>query len=143
MKKVFLCLCLILMVFSLVACSTIGQTSNAKITIGKSTKFNEDEINDAISCVKNKFVDFNGCKITKLWYDESESNSDVEDYFKYGRGTSGNVKPENVITLKCNFDVGFSGGNGILEPNSTYTNWMWVLVRDDKKGNWRVDDCGY
>lgn len=143
MKKVIFFLSLILVVFSLGACKQAGKINNAVVSIGKHDKFNNDEIKDAMNGVKKKFKDFEGCNLTKLWYDEEKANYFVEGYLKNGRGKENSVKAENVIVLLSNFDVDSSGGDGSLNPNYTYSNWNWVLIRDDKAGNWKIDDWGY
>lgn len=144
MRKIILFTCLLLLIFTLVACIQGGDTKNVSTNIGESNKFSEVEISDAISSVKEKFKkDFQGCTLTDLWYDEEFSNRFVEGYLKGGRGSLNNVKRENVIVLSSNFDVDSSGGDGSLEPNSTYTSWSWVLIRDSKTDKWRVDDWGY
>lgn len=143
MKRVVSSLCLILVMFSLAACKQVGKTNNAMVSIGKSNKFSEKEINNAINCVKKKFKYFKGCNLTKLWYDEEKSNNFIEGYMKGGRGSINGVKAENVIVLLSNFDVDASGGDGSLNPNSTYHNWNWILIRNSKTSNWRIDDWGY
>ena len=40
------------------------------------------------------------------------------------------------------FDVDSSGGDGSLNPDSTYDNWMWILVRN-KDGEWKHVDHGF
>ncbi|WP_042274580.1 DUF4829 domain-containing protein [[Clostridium] dakarense] len=143
MKKVISFFSIILIVFSLVGCNQLGKTNDAKVTIGKSVKFSEKEIEDAIECVKDKFKSFQGCDLTDLWYDEDRSNTLVDDYLKYGLGSENGSTAENVIVLMSNFNVGSSGGDGSFEPNSTYSDWQWVLVRDSKTSKWKVDDWGY
>ncbi|RII34623.1 DUF4829 domain-containing protein [Clostridium chromiireducens] len=81
--------------------------------------------------------------MTKLWYDEKKSDQFIEGYLKNGRGSVNGVKPENVIVLLSNFDVDPSGGDGSLNPNSTYDNYNWILIRGSKMDNWKVDDRGY
>lgn len=143
MKKVLFYLFLILMVFSLMACKQAGKTNKVVVSSGESVKFSNTEVNSAIDCVKEKFKDFEGCNLTKLWYDEERSNSIIEGYLSNGKGSVNSVKIENVIILLSNFDVDSSGGDGGFNPNSTYSNWNWILIRDSKTGNWRVDDWGY
>jgi len=173
MKKMTASLCLVLLVFSLVACkqvgknnkavvsigktnnvvasvgttnnvvASIGKIDNAIVSIGKSDKFSEKEINNAIDCVKKKFVDFKGCRLTQLWYDEEKSDSFIKGYMSNGKGSVNGVKAENVIVLLSNYDVDSSGGDGSLNPNSTYSSWNWILIRDSKTGTWRADDWGY
>lgn len=143
MKKIISSLCIALMMFSLAACKQAGKTNNVVVNIGESAKFSEKEINSAVNCVKKKFVDFEGCNLTRLWYDEEKSNQFIEEYLKNGRGSVNGVKSENVIILLSIFDVDSSGSDGSLNPNSTYSNWNWILIRDSKTGNWQVDDWGY
>jgi PP-loop superfamily ATP-utilizing enzyme len=52
MKKLVCFLCVILVMFSLVAYTQVGKTNNVVVSIKKSDKFSEKEINDAINCVK-------------------------------------------------------------------------------------------
>lgn len=143
MKKMIYFLCLILVVFPLVSCKQAGKTNNVAVSIEKSSKFSEEEINDAINCVKKKFKSFEGCNLTKLWYDEEKSNNIIEGYLSNGRGSVNGVKAENIIVFLSDFDVDSSGGDGSLNPNSTYSNWNWILIRDSKTGKWQVDDWGY
>lgn len=140
MKKMLVVFSIILITFSLVAC---GKTSNVKVSIEKSESFSEEEINDAVETVKTHFRGFSGCTLTDIWYDESDSTKLVDDYLKYGAGLENNASIENSIGLKSNFDVGSSGGDGSLEPNSTYTDWTWVLIRNNKNSNWKVQESGY
>lgn len=143
MKKVISFFSIILIVFSLVGCNPAGKTNDTKVTIGKSVNFSEKEIEYATECVKEKFKNFQGCNLTDLWYDEDKSNTLVDDYLKYGLGSENGSTAENVIVLMSNFNVGFSGGDGSFEPNSTYADWQWILVRDSKTSKWKVDDWGY
>jgi hypothetical protein len=52
-------------------------------------------------------------------------------------------KTENVIVLMSDFDVDSSGAQEGFNPNSTYSDWNWILIRDSKSGNWRVVDWGH
>jgi hypothetical protein len=45
--------------------------------------------------------------------------------------------------LLSNFDVDGSGENPVLNPNSTYSDYGWILIRDKKNGDWVIDDKGY
>ena len=40
------------------------------------------------------------------------------------------------------FDVDETGGDGSLNPNSTYDGWCWILVRNTG-GRWKHVDHGY
>lgn len=143
--KIAIFILVIVIVFIVI--STIKQggiTDNVVVNIGDSSKFTEEEINKAVDCVISNFeYGYPGCTLTKIWYDEEKSNSSVEGYLQYGRGAKNGVNPENVIILLSNFDVDDSGDILPLNPNSTYTNYNWILIRSSKRSKWRLDDRGY
>lgn len=142
MKKIFTYLSMILMIFSLVGCNQNNKPTNIKIDIGESTKFSKEEIDNAVDCLKRSF-DFEACTLTKIYYNEEISNTAVEDYLQFGNGSVNKVKAENVIVLLSDFDVDNSGDNPVLNPGESYTNYNWILIRDDKNSDWKVDDCGF
>lgn len=150
MKKFLTFLFIILVTFHLLGCrqynklnNEVSKTNNQETATKKYTKFSDDKINEATNCVKTKFKDFKGCTLTQLWYDEEKSNHVVEIYFKNRSGELSTVKAENAIVLLSNFNVADPGSNSGLEPNSTYSDWNWILVRDSKTSNWKVVDWGY
>ena len=49
---------------------------------------------------------------------------------------------DEVIVLTSSFDVDASGGDGSLNPNSTYAKWIWILARN-KGSRWKHVDHGY
>jgi hypothetical protein len=144
-RKIIVSVFLILAVLSIVFYTQGGKTNHVTVSIDKSDKFTKEEINDAINTVKRKFrgSGFDGCEMTKLWYSEKESNKMIEGYLNGGGGSKNAIKRENVIVLLSNFDVDSSGVKQGFNPNSTYTDWNWILVRNNKTDNWRVKDWGY
>lgn len=52
------------------------------------------------------------------------------------------MKKAPVIVLVSSFIVDASGGDSSLNPNSTYNNWTWILVRNGT-GIWQPATCGY
>ena len=142
MRKFVMCFCILLITFSLVACKERSTLDDVIVDIEGSTKFEEKDIEKAVNCVKDNFS-FPGSTLKKLWYDEEESNLFIEGYLNNGKGSINGVSPENVIVLLSNFHVDGSGDNPVLNPNTTYTDYKWILIREDKTGDWIVDDCGY
>lgn len=142
MKKIVIYLSMILMIFSLAGCNQNNKPTDIKVDIGESTKFSKEEIDNAVDCLKRSF-DFEACTLTKIYYNEEISNNAVEDYLQFGNGSVNKVKAENVIILLSDFDVDNSGDNPVLNPGETYTNYNWILIRDDKNSDWKVDDCGF
>ena len=142
MKKIIVSLFVILLVFSLVACNQKSTKEELIIDIGDSSKFTEEEIEDAIEVVRDNF-EFPASTLTKIWYEEEESNRLTKMYLENGRGSENGANAENVIVLLTNFDVDDSGDNPVLNPGSTYENYQWILIRDDKTSKWNIDSSGY
>lgn len=142
MKKIILCFCIVLTAFSLVSFKKYITTNNVEVTIYESSKFTEEEINKAIACVQDNFT-FPACTLTNIWYDEEKSNSFIEDYLENGPGAINGVTSENVIVLLSTFYVDASGDNPVLNADSTYTDYNSVLIRDNKRSDWKIDSQGY
>ena len=142
MKKVIMCMCLILIMLCLGSCGKNAATENVEIQIGESQRFSEEEIQDAVNLVKKNF-NLTDCTLTKLWYDEEASGQIEEGYLHNGKGSINGVKPENVIVIFSEFQVGKSRENEIFEPGATYSDYNWTLIRNDKKSKWTIDDQGY
>lgn len=154
MKRFVISLFAILLVFSLVGCNQkstdkdIVMENEASISdelitdIGDSDKFDKEEIENAIKIVKENFH-FTASTLTKIRYNEEESDKLTKIYLENGRGSVNGAKPENVIVLLTNFDVDDSGDNPTLNPGSTYEDYQWALIRDDKTSEWKIDDSGY
>lgn len=128
---------------SFTACShNPGKADDVKVTIGESVDFSKDEIQKAVNAVTHKFRDFEDCELLSLWYDEQESDDEVQAYLLSGRGSVNGAKAENVIVLFSDFYAGENAEGG-FNPDSDYEGWNWILIRDSKTSDWRVDDWGY
>lgn len=142
MKKLILLISIIVLVFSLVACKQRSKVDDVMTEVGESTKFNKNEVSEAIDTVKNGF-DFRGCTLKKVWYDEEKSNHATSGYLGNGKGSINGVKPENVIVVLSEFGVDSAGGDGSFEPDSTYSDWQFILIRDNKESDWEINSWGY
>ncbi|MBQ7781989.1 MAG: hypothetical protein IJ405_08215 [Lachnospiraceae bacterium] len=49
---------------------------------------------------------------------------------------------KQAIIFYSTFQVDASGGDGSLNPNSTYTNWNWILTKDNSN-KWTLKTWGY
>ena len=73
-----------------------------------------------------------------------EINDPMRDsYLRNGRGFSNNVKKENVIVFKVNFNVKYPKGTLGAFSEGDYENWSMILVREDKSSPWLIDGQGY
>jgi hypothetical protein len=105
-------------------------------------QFTESEILEGMNLIEERF-NFPDSTLTNLYYDEEISSNLAEQYQKYGKGKINNVSEDNVLVLLSEFNTGSNTDRAIFNPNSTYTDYQWILIRDRKENSWRIDDQGY
>ena len=135
MKRVLACVILCLTLFALTAC---GGGDVGVISMGdmSSEVYTPSEINSGINTVLDYFrKEFKGCSLKELAYIGDEKNNDYLD-FATRNGA------DEVLVFTSTFDVDESGGDGSLNPNDTYRNWKWILVRTNGD-EWEHVDHGY
>jgi hypothetical protein len=119
---------------SLLACG--GDVSEVGIKDFTSEIYTHKEIESAIDVILLYFKkNFDGCTLREITYAGDEWAKREAEYAQ-------RYEADDVIVLISTFDVDSSGGDGSLNPNSTYTRWMWILVRNGK-GRWKHVDHGY
>ena len=134
MKKLIAMVLALVCVIGLVACG--GNTKNVRIIDYSSEMYSDAEIENAIDVVINYFEkNFEGCTLTEITYLGDDKLDDWQEFAERNNA-------DDVMVLVSSFNVDASGGDGSLNPNSTYTNWKWILVRTNG-GNWEHVDHGY
>ena len=134
MKKWIAFVLTLVCMLSFVACG--GNVKNVKITDYSSEIYSDVEIKSAIDVAIDYFKkNFEGCTLTEITYVGDDKLGDWQEFAERNNA-------EDVIVLVSTFEVDASGGDGSLNPNSTYTNWKWILVRTDG-GKWKHIDHGY
>ncbi len=134
MKKLIVMLLLCTLVLGLTACG--GNVSTVEITPWESELYTEDDVQSAINEAIRYFKKhFNGCKMTEITYAGDDATVAHAEW-------AGRHGAEEAIVLLSSFDADSSGGDGSLNPNSTYNGWNWILVRDSG-GRWKHVDHGY
>lgn len=119
---------------SLCACG--GEIKNAKTREVASVMYTQADIEAAIETILIEFEEnWNGCSLTEIYYSGDETSRAYQDL-------ADGKDADEVIVLLSSFDVDSSGGDGSLNPNSTYRNWKWILVRKTG-GRWQHVDHGY
>ena len=113
-----------------------GKTGGVHREIGAGEQYTRMDIRHAMSVVEWRFrFGFRGCRLLELTYDEEFSAARGAEWAaQYGE--------EEAVVLTSSFEVDSSGGNGSLDPNSTYRNWQWILTRSGN-GFWKLQTCGY
>ncbi len=135
MKRVLACVILCLMLLGLTAC---GGGDVGVISMGdmSSEVYTPSEINSGIKTVLDYFrKEFKGCTLSDLEYVGDERNRDFISYAE-------RVGADEVLVFRSNFDVDESGGDGSLNPNTSYMGWLWILARTNG-GEWEHVDHGY
>ena len=101
--------------------------------------FGENSIKEAFDVIEKKFAkDFEGCILTEFRYDEDVENRFAEEIEKYHKENN-----QELIVVLSIFDTDEKGGDGGVNPNATYTNWQWHLVKTKDKKNWEIISWGY
>lgn len=134
MKKTIKFLLCAVIIYSLFACG--GNVKDLTIIEVESEVYTADEINSAIETIKKEFKkSWKGCTLKEIYY----AGDDISSDYQYSADSN---DADDVIVLLSSFDVDSSGGDGSFNPNSTYDNWMWILVRN-AGGKWIHVDHGY
>ncbi len=134
MKKVLSLSVTLLLCFVISGCG--GNIENMKTHKVDSELYSQQEINAAIDTIKREFQNnWSGCSLTEIYYAGDNASKDHQDWADRNNA-------DEVIVLLSVFDVDDSGGDGSLNPNSTYDNWKWILVRTNN-GKWVHVDHGY
>ena len=50
---------------------------------------------------------------------------------------------QELIVVLSTFDTDEKGGDGGFNPNDTYANWQWYLVKTADKKSWEIINWGY
>ena len=135
-KKSIIVICAVLGILGvaivLVLTGNRGNVSNVNRIVGYSALYGENLIKEAFDVIEKKFAkDFEGCTLTELRYDEDVENRFAEEIEKY----------HNVVL--STFDTDEKGGDGGFNPNDTYVNWQWYLVKTADKKSWEIINWGY
>ena len=134
MKRLIAVLMVVACTLSMAACS--GNVKKVQILEYSSEIYSNEEIQDAIDVTMDYFKKkFSGCTLTEITYYGDDKLADYQEFAQRNNA-------DEVIVLVSSFDVGPSGGDGSLNPNDTYRNWKWILVRSEG-GKWMHVDHGY
>jgi len=134
MKNLTKCIITVIILMSLAGC---GDIRNVKTIDWKPSElYTDKDIHKAINVIKTEFaLKWDGCTLTEITYAGDEASLAHQDWAVRNNASE-------VIVLTSSFDVDSSGGDGSLNPNSTYTRWNWILIRDEN-GYWKHVDHGY
>ena len=133
MRKIKMLASLLLCLMLLTACGG-GDVSEVGRHIGVCERFSKQEVADAMDEVERFFRrEYDGCKLLRLEYDEEKTREEARGWTEQCGA--------NAIVLYSDFIVDRSGGDGSLNPDSTYRNWKWILK--ETQFGWALDTWGY
>lgn len=114
-----------------------GNIGNVQIPDWKPSEiYSDDDIEVAFQMVKDYFSkEFSGCTLTELYY---PGDTYVDEFNEWAE----QYDADEAIIIVSSFDVDSSGGDGSLNPDSTYDGWEWILIRN-AGGKWEYADYGY
>ena len=137
MKKAIALLLTVGCVLGLVGCAgNVGNVKNVQIGAYTSAVYSDAEIASAIDVAIEYFQkQFDGCTLTEITYLGDDKLAEWKEFAE-------RHQMDEVIVLVSSFDVDSFGGDGSLNPNSTYTGWKWILGRT-QNGKWKHLDHGY
>ena len=122
--------------FCVLLCACGGDVSNVKITPVESNLFSQEDITAAENIIINEFrINWSGCALKELRYAGDDWSKEFQNWKNI-------YEADEAIVLLSSFEVDSSGGDGSLNPNSTYTDFNWILVRN-KGGQWEHKDHRY
>ncbi len=115
-----------------------GNTSNVNRVVGYSALYGDESINKAFDIIEKKFADeFEGCELIELRYDDEVENKFAEAIQEYYENK------QELIVIISSFRTDAKGGDGSFNPNDTYENWQWHLVKTADKKSWEIIGWGY
>ena len=103
-----------------------------------SHNYSSEEYDRAYETVVQSFeTGMAGCTLESSYYDPQQSYEVAADYLH----TDDPERINNVIVFFVSFTT--DGNQPVLDPNTTYTDYKFILQREDKDSPWVVIDGGY
>lgn len=110
--------------------------SSSITMVSEDPEYSEEEVEAAMDVVTKYFKkNFKGCELKSLSYDEDYSSLQEKDWIEQ-------YQADEAIVLSSEFTTDSRGGDGSLDPDSTYKGWDWVLTRT-AVGKWILQTWGY
>ena len=110
---------LIVAILAILAIGILVFHGQTRILIGESEKFNQNELENAISCVQKEDIEFK-----KIWYNEEMSDRILANFERT------DFDSESLIAI----------GSRFKKDNVFHENHLWILARQNKSDNWRIVD---
>ena len=113
-----------------------GDIRPVRREISESVHFTAEDIESAMQIAEQYFKkEFEGCILWTMTYEESFSDRLAPDWEE-------NYNADEAIVLYSSFWVDGSKADACFNPDSLYSNWQWVLTRNEGE-TWILQTWGY
>lgn len=111
----------------------------AKVDLGSSELYSQDEMTAAVNAVKTKFFSWGDNELKSVTYAGDDCNS--EENLAWVNSLQEGAGFTQVIEFLTDFHTA-ADGESSLDPDKDYTAWQWWLARADG-GDWMIVAYGY
>lgn len=135
-KKIGIILCIVLV---LILVYQVNNKKDPYIELDKSERHSQQDIKQAMECVRSEINSWKGYRITKIWFDDEKSLKGEKEWKK--EITSKDEK--EIIILYTNFKTGLFSFKDGFEPFTNINSYEWVLIKNEETNKWEVYSFGY
>ena len=128
--------CVLLLAAVLSAC---GGRADVSVDYGTSSIYSKEDMEEAISVIKDEFGRWEGCELHTIEYDTDDCNS--AENIQWMNDLNEGQNYTQCIAFLSNFHSPKAGG-GAWDADREYKNWQWWLARSDG-GKWDLLTWGY
>lgn len=114
-------------------CACGADMDYLMINYGVTEVYESEELEDAVAVIKEKFEEFEGCKLHSLKYVGDEASQKYCD-------SLGDDTIDQCVVFESSFQSPEDGGEN-WEPDTEY-NWKWYLGRQADDTEWTLLDFG-
>lgn len=114
-----------------------GQVDEAVVEYGQSQLYSKKDMNAAADILKEKFKEFNGCELHKIYYTSDErSENERKELNEQGNSYT------QCMVFRTSFHSPKFSTNGGWDKDTEYTDWQWVFAKD-YSGTWQLVSYGH
>ena len=134
LKKLILLVVILVAGVYLISWSGDGKVDKVDVEIGAFSKYDQGELEDAISCIKEEFrQEYSGCRLDKVYYNEEFSDKEVKS-LEY-------KDKKSMIAIQAEYFVG-PWGDSTEEKYTEIDDWCWILQKNEKTEKWEIVTSG-
>ena len=128
---------ILLIVLGVAQFTTLKNATSVSMSMSAENPiYSQEEVEAAIDIVENHFrKNYKGCVLKSITYDEDITKSRGQEW-------AAQYEADEAIILLSEFTTDDRGGDGSLNPNSTYKDWQWILTRSNGE-RWTLQTWGY